>query len=292
MSRSKIVVMSPVGLQQEDLGVVERESQERLTAYDSDITNEQELLARAEGARVIVIDQRHQYSSAVLRALPSLQLIVTTSTSVQNIDTRYCNKHGIRVESVGDPSQGAATEAAMGYVLALMRGSRIGNELAGSSVVVAGTKPACESMAKLLAPFECSMQQHVPRSGRGPALSQLVTDCDALVVLDVGEWADEPLVGREVVSRMKTGSVLVNLGSWRAVDIFSIAESVHRGQLSGVAIACEPFGKEIDDLAHPLVQELERTPNVIFRPSDHTRTHQSLSRLVQQLSRVLAKSTS
>ena len=64
------------------------------TAYD--ITKPDEIVKRAEGAEVLIINKL-PINETTIGELPDLKLVCVTATGYDNVDVAYCNGRGIKV---------------------------------------------------------------------------------------------------------------------------------------------------------------------------------------------------
>lgn len=62
------------------------------------------------------------------------------------------------------------------------------------------------------------------------------------------------MVNKNLVSRMKDGSVLVNTARGRIVDLDALYENLKNGKLAGVGLDTLPDEPMFDDITHPLVK--------------------------------------
>ena len=122
----------------------------------------------------------------------------------------------------------------------------------------------------------------------GPvALQDVVSEADYLVLCLPLTPQTRGLIGRDVLDRMKSSAILINVGRGAVVDEMALVETLRRGGVAGAAL--DVFAQEPLPADHPLY-EME---NVIVSPhvAGATRRYDSLvvDVFVENLKRYLAE---
>jgi phosphoglycerate dehydrogenase-like enzyme len=286
----------------------------KFTAYETPPYDDDEIVVRARDADVIVVDPVTNYRSHVLRRLPRLQVIVTTSVDTDHIDLQYCRSNGIEVINFPGFNARAAAEAALTFALALMRGlptsrevfkraERLSDvvsvtpnvnvgEMAGRCLGVIGAGSVGAELISLGRSTGMTTICHTKHPGGDRArrlglksftsLKKLLSDAD-LVVLAVDASTDLPVIGAEQLNAMRPEAILVNVGAWQAVDLLALADAIYRQRIAGAAIDCHAPGPPPEVFQNVLVQEMLRSPNVLFSPDLSSATDESAERLAALL---------
>ena len=156
-------------------------------------------------------------------------------------------------------------------------------ELAGRSIAVIGYGPIGEHVVRLATAFamEPVIVRRVAR-GDEPAPVRLLADvadvvADADVVVVALPLADgtRGLISRELIGRMRTGALFVNVGRGELVDQVALTEALRSGRLGGAGL--DVFTPE----PLPADDPLWELPNVIMTPHNSGSTDGHLQRTAE-----------
>jgi phosphoglycerate dehydrogenase-like enzyme len=234
--------------------------------------NIEELREKAAGAEAALVSNS-TYDGAVaevLRALPDLRWIQTTSIGIDNVMANPPRKGVIVTNAAGLKAPTVAEHAVM-LLLALSRNLaaavRLQKEsrwavqelvpgvrsLAGKRVLCLGYGAIGRDVARKLAAFD-ALVTAVTRSGEGPPpatdfvafdkLDEILPRADAVVVALPLAPETRHVIDRARIARMKPGALLVNVGRGELVDEAALADSLTQGHLGGAALdvfATEPL---------------------------------------------------
>ncbi|KAI7742043.1 hypothetical protein M8C21_030049, partial [Ambrosia artemisiifolia] len=92
-----------------------------LKAYDSPLPTHDFLQTNAKSVKAVLCSGNGPITVDVLRDLPALQLVVTTTTGVNHIDMAECRRRGIRVTNVVDMFSDDVADAAVGLLIDVIR---------------------------------------------------------------------------------------------------------------------------------------------------------------------------
>ncbi|MDA8020446.1 MAG: hydroxyacid dehydrogenase [Thermoanaerobaculia bacterium] len=235
----------------------------------------EETLRRCREAVAIMAFMPDRIDAAFLDASPKLRLVAGAFKGHDNVDLEACRDRGVWVSAVEDQLTVPTAELAVGLLLALTRrvaaGDRLvrdgrfrgwrpilyGLGLAGKTVGIFGLGRVGRMVARRLAGFDVRLVYCDPEVDTPPEGVLERVEFDELLMVSDHLILAAPLVpstvGRfdqEVLSRMRNGATLVNVGRGSVVDERAVAAALENGQLAGYA--ADVFA--IEDLS------LERRP--------------------------------
>jgi phosphoglycerate dehydrogenase-like enzyme len=133
------------------------------------------------------------------------------------------------------------------------RGSERGDEIAGATVLILGYGSIGRAVEERLRPFGAQflrVARH-PRDGVRPLedLAGLVSAADVVIVLLPLTSQTDGLVGADILTRMKSGALLVNASRGPVVDTSALTDAVGNGRIRAVLDVTDP---EPLPTGHPL----------------------------------------
>jgi D-3-phosphoglycerate dehydrogenase len=199
----------------------------------------------------------------VLSDAPGLKVISRCGAGMDTVDLEAARRQGITVTATPDAVTIPVAELTMGLILGLLRHIHtadasirrgewerpMGTLLMGKTVGIVGLGRIGTYLSRLLVPFGCSLVGYDPAL-KGHEVCRLTTLDDLIEASDIVTlhlpYSEEVrhLVGRERISRMKQGAVLVNAARGGLVDEEALGEALREGRLSGAALDCfeqEPY---------------------------------------------------
>lgn len=221
-----------------------------------------------------------------------LRLVQQFGVGLDGVDIPAATAAGIAVANI--PSRGtgnaeSVAELTIGFLVMLARripeavqrfqegklGATLGTSLLGSTVTIVGYGDIGQEVARRLAGFGCRI---VAVSREGPdgtrqrdaavrvdlhvdtsKLGDAVAEADFVVVAAPATPANQGLIGRDVLARMKPSAYLVNIARGPVLDYDAILEALREERIAGAALDVwwtEPF-----DPNDPLLEQ-----NVIPTP--------------------------
>nr|GEW66985.1 glyoxylate/hydroxypyruvate reductase HPR3-like [Tanacetum cinerariifolium] len=90
-------------------------------AYESSLPTHDFLHTYAQSVKVVICSIGSPITAEVLADLPSLELVVTSTTGVNHIDMAECRRRGIRVTNTGDLFSDDVADGAVGLLIDVMR---------------------------------------------------------------------------------------------------------------------------------------------------------------------------
>lgn len=265
--------------------------------FGEDAVSLQEGMAGVDG----MVLRTAEVTAADLEAAPSLKIIARHGVGVDNIDLDAARRFGVAVTNTPDANVEAVAQHTLTGMLAVTRhllpadrmtrqgefghrDSLQGIELAGKRLGLVGFGRIGRAVAaKCCAAFNMTVEVHDPAlsPGKLPAdvdllsdsLGGLVERADIVSLHIPLNLETRGLFDRELLFRMKKGSVLVNMARGGIVDEDALAEVLAQGHLAGAAV--DVFTQEPPPADHPLFA-LE---NVVLSPHMAAHTQEAFHRM-------------
>jgi hydroxypyruvate reductase 2 len=92
-----------------------------LKAWESPLPLDQFLTIHAHSIQALLSSGRYPLTTNILRLLPSLQLVVTTSAGLNHIDLPECRRRGIAIANAGDVYSEDVADLAVGLMIDVLR---------------------------------------------------------------------------------------------------------------------------------------------------------------------------
>jgi len=239
--------------------------------------------------------------STLIEALPELRVISVAGTGVWDVvDVPAASEAGIAVCNVRDYAASAVAELTFGLMIALLRHlsdaearlrdgmwpyERLGAELDGRVLGVVGLGSIGSRVAELGRAFGMKViaaSQHLdPNRARRLHLRQVGLDVllrtsDVVSIHATYDAAAGFLIGREQISTMRRGAILINTARAGLVDTTALAYALRSGALAAAAI--DVYEPEPPTRDHPLMA-LE---NVVLTPHIGAYTAPAMKRSIRE----------
>ena len=220
----------------------------------------EEKIRRAKDA-VVLINSRNavKWPADVLQALPSLKMITVCGIGVDAVDLVTANAQGIIICNVPGKTAPIVAEHAVGLMFAVAKRAAFQTAavrsgqwirvdsllLQGKTLGVIGTGNIGSEMARLghAIGMKVIAWTYHPSSQRAADLGVTFVELDELlgradVVSLHLKLTDQSrhIIGKNELSIMKPGAVLINVGRGALVDEEALAEALMSGQLGGAGI--------------------------------------------------------
>jgi D-3-phosphoglycerate dehydrogenase / 2-oxoglutarate reductase len=245
----------------------------------------EKLLAELKEADALLVRSATRVDAALLEAAPRLQVVGRAGVGVDNVDVPAATARGVLVINAPTANVVSAVEHTFALLLALLRrvpaaaasmaegrwekSKFLGSELAGKTVGIIGLGQVGSRVAARARAFEAKLLGHDPFLPEEKAremgvplveLSKLLAASDIVTLHATATEKGKPLLGREELSAMKKGAILVNVARGSLVDRGALLEALKSGHLSGAALdVFEPEPPPPDD-------PLAKLPNVVASP--------------------------
>lgn len=268
--------------------------------FDPTLVEDRErLLGAGRGTRALIVRNRTQVDQALLARYPDLKAVGRLGVGLDNIDLEACREKNVAVMPAYGGNTVAVSEYVLAAVLMLRRGAYLstprvmagewprqalmGHESAGCMLGLVGFGAIARDVAKRAHCLGMQVVAHDPFVAeddpawngveRVASLQALLPRVDALSLHVPLTDGTRHLIGREALSRMKRGSVVINTSRGGIVDEAALAESLRAGHLGGAML--DVYERE------PLMQGsvLAGVENLVATPHIAGVTHESNQRI-------------
>jgi glycerate dehydrogenase len=278
MARPRIVVLDGFTLNPGDLSWEALAALGRLEVFER--SNRDELLARAEGAQILITNKAVIDRSAI-GSLPELRYIGVTATGTNVVDREAARSRGVIVSNV--PSYGADSVAEhtlslmleaskhLSLHLAAVRDGAWSRQpdfsftvapvglLAGKTLGIVGLGAIGCRVAELASAFKMTVLAAQREGGAEPPargvmrvpLDVLLQRSDIVSLHCPLTAENERFIDRTRLSRMKPSAILINTSRGGLVDEPALAEALDRGRLAGAYL--DVLSIEPPPADHPLL---------------------------------------
>lgn len=196
--------------------------------------------------------------TALLDALPALEIISVFGVGYDGVPTAYCKARGIKVTNTPDVLTDDVADVALGLILMTgrgfvrlnrfvqagewtKRGPELQTKLAGRKVGILGLgrigkaiASRCVAMGMKIA-YTGRKAQHVPYEFI-PDLKSLAAAADFLVVACPGGEATRNIVNAEVLEALGKKGTLINIARGSIVDESALAAALTAGLIKGAGL--------------------------------------------------------
>ncbi|XP_022757135.1 glyoxylate/hydroxypyruvate reductase HPR3 [Durio zibethinus] len=267
-----------------------------LKAYESPLPLPQFLRAHALSVQAVLSSGAAPVTADIIRLLPLLRLVVTTSQGLNHIDLSECRRRGIAVASAGTIYSADCADSVVALLIDVLRkisaancfvkqglwSSKgdypLGSKLGGKRVGIVGLGSIGSDVAKRLEAFGCPISYNsrnkkplVPYAFY-PDVRELAANCDVLVICCALTDETHHLINKEVLSALGKDGVIINIARGPIIDEKELVRCLVDGEIRGAGL--DVFEHE------PLVpNELFALDNVVMSPHNAVFTTESLEDL-------------
>lgn len=237
--------------------------------YDS--TEPEQTAERIRSAEVVVVN-KVRLGKDELEKAEKLKLICIAATGYDNIDTEYCKNHGIAVANVCGYSTQSVAQLTVSMALYLTmhldeyrryvasgeytasgvanRLSPVYYELSGKTWGIVGLGNIGRKVAQAAEALGCNIlgyKRNPDEKYECVPLDELMKKSDIISVHLPLTDETRGIISRDMISKMKDGSVFVNVARGAVADEHALCDAVLSGKIGGLGIDVytkEPFGSE------------------------------------------------
>jgi D-3-phosphoglycerate dehydrogenase len=255
-------------------------------------------LAQADG---LLVRTYTQVNDALLDNAPKLRVVGRGGVGLENIDVAACRRRGVEVVYTPDANTIAVGDLVFGYMVQLLRpwctfkdsvyepkefkrirDSVRGRQLNELTLGILGMGRVGRRVGKIGADGFgmrviyndlLSVREHVTFAAQSVDKPTLYRESDVLsihVTMLPDNW---DLVGRDQISMMKEGSILINTSRGEVLDVKALAEAIRSKKLAGAAL--DVFWPEPPPADFPLLG----FDNVILTPHIAARTNTAMENM-------------
>ncbi|KAJ8749023.1 hypothetical protein K2173_013466 [Erythroxylum novogranatense] len=276
-----------------------------LKTYESSLPLHQFLTTHAHSVQAILSSVNAPVTVDILRHLPNMRVVVTTSAGLDQIDHPECRRRrikcrrrGIKVTNSGTVYSADVADLAVGLLIDVMRNISVSNcrvkqglwstngdydyplgfKLRGKRVGIVGLGKVGSEVAKRLEGFGCDVSYNSRKQKpRVPypfyeGVLELAADSDALIVCCGLTDQTHHLVNKEVLSALGKEGIVVNVGRGAIIDEKEMVRCLMEGEIAGAGL--DVFENEPD-----IPADLLALDNVVLSPHCATFTSESLKDL-------------
>ena len=270
-----------------------------LTRYPT--TTPEQVNERIRDAEIVLVNKVVLNADALGQA-EKLRYVGVLATGTNNVDTDYCQQHGITVNNVDGYGTDSVAQHAMMLLLNLATSfapttqqvkqgdwSRspyfclLDNpvmELAGKHLVIVGFGTLGQRFAELARAFGMKVSVAArpgTTSAERRALDDLLPEADVVSLHCQLSQQTEKLINAERLALIKPSALLINTARGGLIDETALVTALNEGQIAGAAL--DTLSVEPPPADHPLLQ-LD-LPNLLITPHSAWSAIEARQRLVQ-----------
>ncbi|GLT84472.1 hypothetical protein SLE2022_027000 [Rubroshorea leprosula] len=254
-----------------------------LKAWESPLPLEQFLIVHAQSVRALLLSGTYRLTADILRLLPSLKLIFTTSAGLNHIDLPACHKQGISVAGAGSLHSEDVADLAVGLLIDVLRKISaadryarrglwvsngdfpLGFKLRGKQVGIVGLGTIGSQVAERLEAFGCNIM-YTSRKEKPSVpyrfysnVCQLASDSNILIICCALTDQTHHLINKEVLQALGKEGIVINVARGPIIDEQAMVRCLVQGEIGGAGM--DVFEKEPD-----VPKELFALDNVVLSP--------------------------
>jgi lactate dehydrogenase-like 2-hydroxyacid dehydrogenase len=294
----RIVLVEPLGVADEKILSLAKKLEDEgheFIAYNDKPINQAELVKRAAESDAVILSNL-PFPREVISQCKKMKLISVAFTGVDHIDLEACRERGISVRNAAGYSTPSVAELTFGLIISVLRNivkchtaviegksgdGLIGFDLAGKTLGIVGTGAIGLKVAEIGRAFGCKLiaysrseREEVKNIGvEYVSLDELLKKSDIVTIHVPLNNNTRGLIGKEELSLMKQGSILINTARGPIVDSLALADALNNGRLAGAGIDVFETEPPISN-DHPLVN----AKNVVLTPHIAFATKEALER--------------
>lgn len=266
------------------------------------------------GTQVLAIFVDSKITEDVINKMPNLRLITALSTGFDNIDLDATKKRHIAVCNVPAYGEVTVAEHAIALLLAMVKNIPAsvecvkkgvfnclglqGYDLQGKTVGVIGTGNIGKNFIRLLRGFGVKILAYDAKKNIDlqkemnfayVSFEKLITQSDIISLHVPLIPQTQHLINKDVFSKMKKGSFLINTSRGAVIDSIALAAAIKKEKLRGVALGvlegeqyikglCKPENaraKKLCEANNFLIQH----PHVLITPHNAFNTFEAVQRI-------------
>ena len=270
-----------------------------LTRYPT--TSPEQINERICDAEIVLVNKVVLNADALGQA-EKLRYVGVLATGTNNVDTEYCQQHGIRVNNVDGYGTDSVAQHAMMLLLNLATSfapttqqvkqgdwSRspyfclLDNpvmELAGKHLVIVGFGTLGQRFAELARAFGMKVSVAArpgTTSAERRALDGLLPEADVVSLHCQLSPQTDKLINAERLALMKSSALLINTARGGLIDEVALVTALNGGQIAGAAL--DTLSVEPPPADHPLLSL--SLPNLIITPHSAWSAKEARQRLLK-----------
>jgi len=248
---------------------------------------EDELVERLAGVDVVGIRSRTHVTEGVLAAAPQLLAVGAFCIGTNQVDLQAASARGIAVFNAPFSNTRSVVELVIAEIIALQRGlfdksvkmhqgiwdksAKGSHEVRGRRLGIVGygnigsqLSVLAEALGMSVYFYDTADKLALGNAKRCASMEELLEQVDVVTLHVDGRPSNKGLFGEQEFSRMRQGSLFLNLSRGFVVDHGALRAHIESGHLAGAAI--DVFPSEPKAKGEPFVSELQGLPNVVLTP--------------------------
>lgn len=243
-------------------------------------TTADEVMERIRDAEVVILN-KIKLGADNLCVAKQLKLICVTATGYDNIDTQYCASRGISLYNVPKYSTDSVAQITAAMALSLASHLRsyerfvssgeytasgianrltpVYHELSSMTWGIVGGGAIGSRVAEIATSLGCRVlicRRQADSRYRQVDIDTLCAESDIISLHVPLNDGTRGMIGRERISKMKAGAILINVSRGAVCDEAALADAIESGRLGGLGI--DVYGKEPLEVSSPLYRLLGR----------------------------------
>jgi D-3-phosphoglycerate dehydrogenase len=249
--------------------------------------SEDELVERLDGVQLLGIRSNTTVTAGVLESAPDLLGLGAFCIGTNQIDLAAAAERGVAVFNAPFSNTRSVVELALSEIIALtrrltvkdrdmhagrwdksavgsheVRGRRLG--IVGYGNIGSQLSVLAEALGMSVLFYDSADKLALGNARRCGSLDELLAESDVVTLHVDGRVSNSSLFGEEQFSRMRPGSLFLNLSRGFVVDHGALRRHVENGHIAGAAV--DVFPVEPKRAGEEFVSELRGLPNVILTP--------------------------
>ncbi|OMP08088.1 hypothetical protein CCACVL1_01167 [Corchorus capsularis] len=254
-----------------------------LKAYESPLPLPQFLQTHAQSVQAILSSGGAPVTADIIRLLPHLRLVVTTSQGLNHIDLSECRLRGIAVAGAGTIFSVDCADAVVALLIDVFRkisaanrfvkqglwSSKpeypLGTKLGGKRFGIVGLGNIGTQVAKRLEAFGCTISYNSRKKKPFvsyifyPHVVELAANCDVLIICCALTDETHHLIDKKVLMALGKNGVIVNIARGAIIDEKELVRCLVEGEIRGA-------GLDVFENEPNVPEELFGLDNVVMSP--------------------------
>ncbi|PON85162.1 Erythronate-4-phosphate dehydrogenase [Trema orientale] len=233
--------------------------------------------------RAMIINHATAVNAELLRLLPALGLVLSTSTGVNQVDLAECRRRGISVANAGSAYTEDVADMAVGLLIDVLRRVSaadryvrhglwktrgdfpLATKLGGKRVGIVGLGRIGSEVSRRLEAFGCSISYN--SRNKKPSIAypfhstirELAANNDVIILCCSLTDQTRHIVDKEVLSALGKEGVIINVGRGALMDEKELVISLAHGEIRGA-------GLDVFENMPDVPQELFEFDSVVLSP--------------------------
>ncbi|KAL8192405.1 hypothetical protein R6Q57_027590 [Mikania cordata] len=269
-----------------------------LKPWESSIPLHQFLSTHAGSVRAALCSGAHPVTSDILKNLPELRFIMTSSVGTDHIDLHECRKLGVKVANAGSIFSDDVADMAVGLLIDVLRKISaadrfvkaglwrqnvvypLGHKLGGKQVGIVGMGSIGFDVAKRLHSLGCIIS-YTSRNKKPHVkfpfclnVQELASKCDILVICCALTDQTRHMIDKNVMKDLGKNGIIVNIARGAIINEKDLIDCLQNGEIAGVGL--DVFEQEPD-----VPEEFFELDNVVMTPHHAVLTEESMRNIYE-----------